>query len=191
VAYLVPFLADLVILGASAALLDASRQDQSRPPLAMVALVAGIGVTLAMNVAAGWGNGPAGALVAGWPAVAFILALESLAGILRRGRGALSPIAPGVPPATSSRPQPLSTKAALAALLDSASQRQLAELLGVPRSRIKAWTGRLDPVAGELPPGGVPDPPGAPGGATPPAGTASANVSTTVPAGANGQVPHA
>jgi hypothetical protein len=186
VAYLVPFLADLVILGASAALLDASRQDQSRPPLATVALVAGIGVTLAMNVAAGWGNGPAGAMVAGWPAAAFILALESLAGILRRGRGASSPIAPDGPPSTSSHPEPLSTEAALAALLDSASQRQLAELLGVPRSRIQAWTGRLDPVAGELPPGGVPDPPGAPGGATPPAGAATSDTVPAVPAGANG-----
>ena len=86
VAYLIPFLADLVILGASASLLDASRRRHPLPRLTVVSLVAGVGVTLAMNVAAGLGHGLAGALVAGWPAVAFILALESLAGMVRRGR---------------------------------------------------------------------------------------------------------
>jgi hypothetical protein len=87
VAYLIPFLADLVILGASASLLDASRRELRLPRLTVLSLCAGIGVTLAMNVAAGLGHGTAGALVAGWPAVAFILALESLAGMVRRGRG--------------------------------------------------------------------------------------------------------
>jgi hypothetical protein len=100
VSYLVPFLADLVILGGSAALLDASRLSQPRPGLATVALAVGIMVTVAMNVAAGWADGLAGALVAGWPAVAFILALESLAGILRRGRGAPLPGVGGDAPAT-------------------------------------------------------------------------------------------
>ena len=95
VAYLVPFLADLVILGASAALLDAARRGQRPPALAAGSLTVGVGVTLAMNVAAGWQHGTAGALVAGWPAVAFILALESFAGMVRRGRGTLSP--PGSP----------------------------------------------------------------------------------------------
>ena len=87
VTYLVPFLADLVILGASADLLDASRAGARRPPLAMVALAAGITVTAVMNVAAGWPHGWGGRLVAGWPALAFVLALESLAGLVRRGRG--------------------------------------------------------------------------------------------------------
>jgi len=87
VAYLVPALADLVILGASADLLAASRAGQPRPRLTMVALGVGVVVTLAMNVAAGSGHGLGGRLVAGWPALAFILALESLAGLVRRGRG--------------------------------------------------------------------------------------------------------
>ncbi len=87
VAYLIPFLADLVILGASASLLDASKRRQGLPRLTVLSLAAGVGVTLAMNVAAGLGHGLPGAAVAGWPAVAFILALESLAGMVRRGRG--------------------------------------------------------------------------------------------------------
>ena len=94
VSYLIPFLADLVILGASAALLDAARRRHGLPLLAALSLVAGVGVTLAMNVAAGWHHGTAGALVAGWPAVAFILALESLAGMVRRSQAAPTPAPP-------------------------------------------------------------------------------------------------
>jgi hypothetical protein len=88
VSYLVPALADLVILGASADLLAASRARADRPVLTMLALGVGIVVTLAMNVAAGSHHGIGGRLVAGWPAAAFTLALESLAGLVRRGRGA-------------------------------------------------------------------------------------------------------
>jgi hypothetical protein len=87
VSFLVPALADLVILGASADLLAASRAGHGRPRLTMAALTVGIVVTLAMNVAAGGGHGLGGRLVSGWPALAFTLALESLAGLVRRGRG--------------------------------------------------------------------------------------------------------
>lgn len=89
VSYLVPALADLVILGASADLINASRQGAGRPVLTMVSLGVGIVVTLAMNIAAGSHHGIGGRLVAGWPALAFTLALESLAGLVRRGRGGL------------------------------------------------------------------------------------------------------
>jgi hypothetical protein len=87
VSYLVPALADLVILGASADLLAASRAKGERPWLAMVALGVGIAVTLAMNIAAGNPHAVPKWLVNGWPALAFTLALESLAGLVRRGRG--------------------------------------------------------------------------------------------------------
>src|SRR5215469_6403570 len=52
VSYLVPALADLVILGASADLLAASRAGHRRPGLTMTALGVGVVVTLAMNVVA-------------------------------------------------------------------------------------------------------------------------------------------
>lgn len=90
VSWLVPALADLVILGASADMIAASRARAGRSKLTMVALAVGIAVTLAMNVAAGSGHGLGGRLVAGWPALAFTLALESLAGLVRRGRGGAS-----------------------------------------------------------------------------------------------------
>lgn len=155
VAYLVPALADLVILGASADLLAASRAGQSRPRLAMTALGTGVVVTLAMNVAAGSGHGLGGRLVAGWPALAFVLALESLGGLVRRGRRG-SPARTAA--ATSSHPEPpvpLGVDEALAVLLAADSQRQLADALGVPRSRVQAWAARVaqpaGPVAVDLP----------------------------------------
>ena len=152
VAYLVPALADLVILGASADLLAASRAGQPRPRLTMLALATGVVVTLAMNVAAGSGHGLGGRLVAGWPALAFILALESLAGLVRRGRGASSPQAPDGAPATPGHGQPpgvASTQDALAALLATDSQRGLAATLGVPRNRVTSWTRQVAGAAAE------------------------------------------
>lgn len=94
VSYLVPALADLVILGASADLLAASRSTGTRPKLTMLALAVGIVVTLLMNVAAADPHAVPRWLVNGWPALAFTLALESLAGLVRRGRGGVVPVSP-------------------------------------------------------------------------------------------------
>lgn len=144
VSYLVPALADLVILGASADLLAASRSGQSRPALTMLTLAVGVGVTLAMNIAAGGGHGLGGRLVSGWPALAFTLALESLAGLVRRGRDG----SPRFPVPAASIQEPLSAAAAWEALAAATSQRQLADALGVPRSRIQAMPEKLAaPVA--------------------------------------------
>lgn len=152
VSYLVPALADLVILGASADLLAASRAGQSRPRLTMAALAVGIVVTLGMNVAAADPHAVPKWLVNGWPALAFTLALESLAGLVRRGQGA--PALPGAPAASDQAApgEPLTPDAALAGLVASASERALAELLDVPRSRVQAWKRQLAPPgAGEAP----------------------------------------
>lgn len=131
VEWLIPFLADLVIVGASASLLDAARNGQRIPRLPVVSLAVAISVTLAMNVAAGLGHGLAGALVAGWPAVAFILSLESLAGIIRRSRHT-EPDEPGCghEPARSLDEAILAARPAM-------SIRQLAEAFEVPKSRIE------------------------------------------------------
>jgi hypothetical protein len=86
VAYLIPFVADLMIVTASLAILDAIRHHAPKPPLAMVSLVAGIGSTLAMNIVAGLHISAGGALVAALPPVAFVLSLETLMGIVRLAR---------------------------------------------------------------------------------------------------------
>lgn len=133
VAYLIPFLADLVILGATTSLLDAARRQVAMPLLTVLSLLAGVGVTLAMNVAAGVGHGLAGALVAGWPAVAFILALESLAGMVRRGRGGES-ARPA--PATSSQAPLTLDEAIRAAAAEGVSKRQIALAFECGRPRV-------------------------------------------------------
>lgn len=135
VSYLVPALADLVILGASADLIAASRARHVRPRLAMVSLGVGVVVTLAMNIAAGGGHGLGGRLVAGWPALAFVLALESLGGLVRRGRST-GTADPRGQHETGELP---STDEALRVLLATGSIRRLAEELGVPKSRVETW----------------------------------------------------
>ena len=151
VAYLVPALADLVILGASADLLAASRADQPRPRLTMLALTVGVVVTLAMNVAAGWGHGLGGRLVAGWPALAFILALESLSGLVRRGRGGASEAPASATSSQDQPPEPPGRDESLRLLLATGSRRVLADALGVPKSRVDTWASQVAAPA-ESPP---------------------------------------
>ncbi len=173
VAWLIPFLADLVILGASAALLDAARRAGRLSPLAVFSLLAGIGVTLAMNVAAGWHHGTAGALVAGWPAVAFILALESLAGMVRRGRGGKTPQT-AVP--ASGQPVPLSLDDAIRGAAAHLSKRQIAAAFECSRSRVD----KVLPPKGAVPAAGHPVAP--PAAATPPGPPKDAPVPGSPPA---------
>lgn len=137
VAYLIPFLADLVILGATTSLLDAARRRVAMPLLTVLSLLAGVGVTLAMNVAAGVGHGLAGALVAGWPAVAFILALESLAGMVRRGRGGESARPAPAAPGQELPPPPLTLDEAIkAAAAAGLPKRQIARDFECGRPRV-------------------------------------------------------
>jgi hypothetical protein len=75
-----------MIVPASMALLEAARNSAAKPTLAIMSLVFGIGATLAMNVAAGWHHGSAGALVAALPPVALVLSLDTLMGLVRRSR---------------------------------------------------------------------------------------------------------
>ncbi|MFI7618023.1 DUF2637 domain-containing protein [Nonomuraea terrae] len=84
VAYLVPLTIDGLIFASSMVMLDAARRGLGVPWLARVALVLGIAATLAANVMHGWANGPIGAIVAAWPAVALVLSYELLMGLIRR-----------------------------------------------------------------------------------------------------------
>jgi len=87
VAYLVPLVPDLMIVTSSLTLLEASAARARRPVMAMLALVAGVGWTVAMNVAAGWQHGWGGALLAAGIPLAFVLTFESLLWLFRSGRG--------------------------------------------------------------------------------------------------------
>lgn len=107
-AMLLPLSVDGLVAAASFQLVAAARSATSRPaaearwwhryglgedadPLAQAALLLGVVATLAANVADGAEHGWPGALVAGWPAVAFVVAAEMAIGSIRRARRRASP----------------------------------------------------------------------------------------------------
>lgn len=151
VAYLIPFVADLMIITASLALLDAIQHRAPKPPLAMASLVVGIGSTLAMNIVAGLHISTGGALVAALPPVAFVLSLETLLGIVRRARG---PVTAAAPADDDTCPHTVASTAEEAAvqayhhtrdcLLEPVSQRQFAAAFGVSRTRMADLVGSLN-----------------------------------------------
>ena len=90
VAQVYPVTVDGLIYSASMVLLEAARRGARAPGLARWLLAAGIGATLAANVAAGLHYGPVGAVVAAWPAAALVGSYELLMLIIRSGaRGGL------------------------------------------------------------------------------------------------------
>ena len=64
-------------------ILYSARHQLRVPRLARWALAAGIAATLAANVAQGLSDGPAGAIVAAWPAVSLVLSYELLLWMVR------------------------------------------------------------------------------------------------------------
>lgn len=145
VAYLLPLVPDLMIVGSSITLLEAGGPWRSRPAAAMLALAAGIGWTVAQNIAGAWGGGAGGRLVGAGIPVAFLLTFESLLWMWRRSRAKVPATGDGQP----EPPQSLTAGEALAALVASESERQLEKLLGVPRSRVQAWKRQLAEPAAE------------------------------------------
>jgi hypothetical protein len=130
-AYLVPLLPDGLILLSSVAIYEAARAGVPRPRWAYAGLGLGCFVTVALNVAAGWHHGWGGRLVDALAPVVLLLALEILAGILRRGRGSDVPrpaaAAPGQLP-------PLSLDEAVRAAAPHMSQRELAAAFGIGKT---------------------------------------------------------
>lgn len=83
VARIYPGTIDGLVYSASMVLLDAARRKVPAPPLARWLLAAGIGATIAVNVAAGAAYGPLGAAVAAWPALALVGSYELLMWLVR------------------------------------------------------------------------------------------------------------
>ncbi len=106
-ARLVPFTLDGLILAASLLLLDASRRNHPAPPLARWCLGAGIVATIGANLAHGLGDGPLGALVSAWPALALSGSFELLMTLVRTGHRASA-----APFSSTSTNQPMSVVAA-------------------------------------------------------------------------------
>jgi Protein of unknown function (DUF2637) len=83
-AYLLPISIDGVVATSSLVMLRAARAGVDSPWLARAGLVLSIMATLGANVMSGLGHGWPGALLAGWPAVGFILSAETAIGMSRR-----------------------------------------------------------------------------------------------------------
>lgn len=78
IAYLLPFVPDLMIAAALLAMLHAAKTGNGWPWQSMISLSIGVVATIIMNVTAGLHHGPGGALLSGLMPVAFILAFEQL-----------------------------------------------------------------------------------------------------------------
>lgn len=85
-AILGPVVPDLVIAVSSIALLAAARAGMPRPGLAVAALTAFIGVTMALNVAAGLRYGRGSALLAVLAPAGYLVGLDILARMMAGGR---------------------------------------------------------------------------------------------------------
>jgi len=83
-AVLLPVSIDGTVAVSSLALLRSARSALSAPWLARTGLVLSVGATVACNVGYGLAHGLPGALLSGWPAVAFILSAETAIGMSRR-----------------------------------------------------------------------------------------------------------
>lgn len=145
--WLLPLVPDLMIVGGSVTLVEASARQLSRPLAAIGALVAGIGWTVAQNVAGGWYGGPGDRVVSAGIPLAFLVTFEALLWLLRQRRAV-----PDAPLENQDQPPaPASAEDGLRLLLGTDSQRNLAELLGVPRSRVQAWANQVaEPGPAEL-----------------------------------------
>jgi len=181
VAAFIPAVADLLIAAASANLLDASRRGDRWPRVSVVAIVVAIGVTITFNVAAGSPRAVPPWLVNVWPPVAFILALESFMGHVRRGRGGAfpevhgaAPVTPALPVAVPGQPPADWLDVQIRAHRTRMSVRATAEAFGVSRGRVQSAERRAALAATENVPAGD-----------------GAGPAPAAPAGAlNGQVSH-
>ena len=88
-----PLTVDGLIYASSMVMLDSARRKVPVPPLARWLLSLGIVATLAANVAHGLGQGPSGAVVAAWPAVALVGSYELLMVIIRSTHTPVGPAA--------------------------------------------------------------------------------------------------
>ena len=147
-ARLLPFTVDGLIWAASMVVLDASRRGQPVPRLAASSLGAGICGTVGANLAHGVGDGPVGALVSAWPALALVGSFELLMMLIRTGRSARSDRAGSTlgyraaPPLAQDAPVDLPVAPALEQTVRARyraghSQRAIARKLDIDRRRVK------------------------------------------------------
>lgn len=114
--HLYSVLVDGLIVAAGMAVLDAARHREAVPGLAWWMLAAGIGATLAVNVLAGLPGGWLSAVIASWPALAFVGCYELLMTLVRAAaRRAPLQSSPGTEAQAGAFPSPVPSDAESAA----------------------------------------------------------------------------
>ena len=130
---LLPLSIDGTVAAASLVLLRAARAGLASPWLAQFMLALSVAATLAANVGYGARYGLPGALLSGWPAVAFIGSAEMALGMVRRARGAApGASSPAVP--TDAESAAIAALRATLAAGNPLSGRQLETRFGLTRA---------------------------------------------------------
>ncbi len=148
-AYLLPLSIDGLVATSSLVLLRSARAGVSAPWLARTGLVLAVVATLAANVASGAAHGWPGALLAGWPAVAFVISAETAIAMSRRrvATERREDAAPAQPKRMATkRPAAADTEAAVLATLatdQDMTNEQLAEAVGVSTRTARRYRTRL------------------------------------------------
>jgi hypothetical protein len=134
-ALLLPVSIDGTVAAASLVMLRAARSGLPTPWLARFMLTLSVSATLAANIAYGLPFGWPGALISGWPAVAFVGSVEMVLGMIRSARAGqdTAPV-PGTVPADVLAAAEACYRATVAAG-NALSQNQLIERFGLTRSQ--------------------------------------------------------
>jgi hypothetical protein len=134
-AYLLPLSIDGTVVAASMVMLRAARAGLGTPWLARFMLGLAVTATLAANIGYGLPHGLPGALISGWPAVAFIGCAEMAISAVRRLRPAEGNGTTSAPvPADAETAAAISLRATIAAG-NPLSQNQLADRFGLTRAQ--------------------------------------------------------
>jgi hypothetical protein len=146
-AYLLPLSIDGMVAASSLVMLRSARSGVSAPWLARPGLGLAVAATLAANVASGISHGWPGALLAGWPAVAFVVSAETAIMFTRRKPApapAAAPVRSRSAPRKRTRPAPVSALDAETEFMDELaagtvpSIREIRARLHVGQDRGKA-----------------------------------------------------
>jgi len=134
-AMLLPVSIDGTVAASSLVMLRAARMKLPTPKLARVMLTLTVLATLACNVLYGAGFGIVGALLSGWPAVAFIGCAEMAIGMIRRARTAPVAVAEAdVYPAPYEGPEAVARTVADATLAPVPTDNQHAAVMALRAS---------------------------------------------------------
>ncbi len=141
-ALLLPISIDGTVAASSLVMLRAARSGLGTLVLARFMLGLSVAATLACNIGYGLPFGVTGALISGWPAVAFIGSVEMVLGMVRSAHSAVKKFPPGgrdlTPDLTVPADAESAARAALAASVAASnpiSQRQLQTRFGLTRAQ--------------------------------------------------------